>query len=348
MKDLKKTVILGFALFAMFFGAGNVFLPSYIGIKVGNNLLISIIGFLLTAVGLPLLGLLVVIKNKGEYMKVFAPLGSKIANIFLFISFMLIGPILAMPRLASTSYEMGILPIFPNANRLVVTALFFLIALILSINKSRVVERIGEYLTPLLILTLVILIFVGIISVKGDNETVIVARPFIFSFIEGYNTLDAIASVIFAKMIYDTVKNEENPMKISIRASLIAAICLAFVYSGLIYLGNRIVVESGKHLSRTTLILEITKKLLGIYGIYILTIIVLLACITTAIGLISSVSNYLAGRFSYKILAIVITAIAFIISQLEVDSIIALSAPILSIFYPVLIFLLFFSLLKRK
>ena len=129
-----------------------------------------------------------------------------------------------MPRLASTSYEMGILPIFPNANRLVVTAIFFLIALILSINKSKVVERIGEYLTPLLILTLVILIFVGIISVKGDNETVIVARPFIFSFAEGYNTLDAIASVIFAKMIYDTVKNEENPMKISIRASLILSL----------------------------------------------------------------------------------------------------------------------------
>ncbi|WP_288847481.1 branched-chain amino acid transport system II carrier protein [uncultured Sneathia sp.] len=352
MRDIKKSIILGFGLFAMFFGAGNTLLPSYIGIRVGGAFPLSVLGFVLTGVGLPLLGLLVVIRNEGDYHKIFEPMGEVFFKIYLFISFLLIGPIIAMPRLAATSYEMGVLPVFPNANKLIITFVFFAICLLCSINKSKVVEIIGRYLTPLLIIMLVILIIVGIVSPKADTRSVEVSMPFIYSFLEGYNTLDAVASIVFAKLIYDTVKNEKNRMGISVKASIVAAICLTVVYAGLVYLGNRIPVADGLNLSRSELIMNITNKLLGKLGIYALIIIIILACVTTAIGLISSVSNFFnelsKNKLGYNRIAIIITFVSFLIAQLGVDDIINLSVPVLCVFYPVLIIILILNVFKGK
>lgn len=351
MKDLKKSIILGLGLFAMFFGAGNVFLPSYIGIRVGSSLYLSIIGFAITAVGLPLIGLLVVIKNEGNYLRLFEPMGEMFSRIYLILTFLIIGPIIAMPRIAATTYEMGILPLFPNLNKVIVSLIFFSICILFSINKNKVVERVGSYLTPLLIITLILLIISGLVY-KNNVVVSKLNNPFIFSFIEGYNTLDAIASIVFAKLIYDSVKNEKNSLNISKKACIIAAICLVLVYAGLIFLGNRIFIENGLDKARTILILDITKKLLGNFGIVVLALIVILACLTTSIGLISAVSNYFVELFDYKIkyniFVVIITLIAFLISYLSVDSIINLSVPILSIFYPVLIVIIILNTFKGK
>lgn len=352
MKDLKKSILLGLGLFAMFFGAGNAFLPSYIGVRVGTGLYLSIIGFAITAVGLPLLGLMVVIQNEGNYLKLFEPMGQIFSKIYLLLTFLIIGPIIAMPRIASTTYEMGVSPLFPYAGKLLVSFVFFAICILFSINKNKVVERVGGYLTPILIATLVLLIISGLVYKDTKVLESSVKNPFIFSFMEGYNTLDAIASIVFAKLIYDAVKSEKNRLKISKRACLIAAMCLTLVYAGLIFLGNRIFIENGIEKARTILILDITKKLLGDFGIIILAIIVILACLTTAIGLISAVSNYFVELFEYKIsynvFVFIITIVAFSISHLSVDMIISLSIPILSIFYPVLIVILILNLLKSK
>lgn len=335
----------------MFFGAGNVFLPSYIGIRVGSSLYLSIIGFAITAVGLPLIGLLVVIKNEGNYLRLFEPMGEMFSRIYLILTFLIIGPIIAMPRIAATTYEMGILPLFPNLNKVIVSLIFFSICILFSINKNKVVERVGSYLTPLLIITLILLIISGLVY-KNNVVVSKLNNPFIFSFIEGYNTLDAIASIVFAKLIYDSVKNEKNSLNISKKACIIAAICLVLVYAGLIFLGNRIFIENGLDKARTILILDITKKLLGNFGIVVLALIVILACLTTSIGLISAVSNYFVELFDYKIkyniFVVIITLIAFLISYLSVDSIINLSVPILSIFYPVLIVIIILNTFKGK
>lgn len=352
MKDTKKSIILGLGLFAMFFGAGNAFLPTYIGVRVGNHLFTSILGFALTAVGLPLLGLLVVVKNKGDYLKVFEPMGKTFSKIYLLLTFLIIGPIIAMPRIASTTYEMGISPIIPNANKFIVSLIFFLICILFSINRNKVVERVGAYLTPLLVLTLVTLIFVGLLHKDTKILDTVVKTPFAFSFMEGYNTLDAIASIVFAKLIYDTVKNEKNSLSISKKACLIASVCLTLVYAGLIFLGNRIYIANGIEKPRTLLVLDITEKLLGRFGIVILASIVILACLTTAIGLISAVSTYFTELFDnkikYNIFVFIITGIAFTLSYLSVDSIINLSAPILMIFYPVIIVILILNMFKGK
>ena len=199
---------------------------------------------------------------------------------------------------------------------------------------------------------LVILIIVGIVSPKADARSTEVSMPFIYSFLEGYNTLDAVASIVFAKLIYDTVKNEKNRMGISVKASIVAAICLTVVYAGLVYLGNKIPVADGLNLSRSELIMNITNKLLGKLGIYALIIIIILACVTTAIGLISSVSNFFnelsKNKLGYNKIAIIITFVSFLIAQMGVDDIINLSVPVLCVFYPVLIIILILNVFKGK
>ncbi|WP_067139913.1 branched-chain amino acid transport system II carrier protein [Oceanivirga salmonicida] len=352
MKDTKRVLILGFALFAMFFGAGNVLLPSAIGLRVGEHLLLATIGFVITGVGLPLVGLLVVFKNKGNYLTLFDPMGKMFSKIFLLLAFLSIGPIIAIPRTAATTFEMGIYPIFPSVNATIVTGIFFVLCILFCINKAKVLDEIGKILTPLLLITLIILIVLGIFNKDTVVNPVTVKNVFTFSFLEGYNTLDAIAAIIFGQLIYKAVKNEKNAMKLSIKASFIALIGLMGVYAGLMYLGNTVNIPNAIQYDRTEYTIKITEVLLGNYGKIILGIITSLACLTTAIGLIASVSEFfeelLNEKIDYKIIVIVISTISFIISQLKVDIIIKLAGPILNVFYPVLIVLIGLTIFKGR
>lgn len=353
MKNTKKSIILGFALFATFFGAGNVLLPPTIGLNIGKSLLSSTIAFALPSVGLSLVSLLIVFRNKGEYKDLFAPMGESFYKIFLLLSFLSIGPIIAIPRTASTTFELGILPIIPNANRMFISLVFFVIVVLFCLNKTNVLDEIGKILTPLLLLTLICLIVVAIFSPELR-----IARPakvpntFIYSFLEGYNTLDAIGAMMFGKLIYQNVRKEKDAMKISVSAAIIAAVGLTLVYYGLMFLGNSVNIQNAFDLSRTQLLVALSNQLLGNYGRIILAIIVTLACLTTAIGLTVAVSDYFESLFKssveYKNIVIVIAAISFILSQLSVDLIIKLAVPILFVFYPVMIIILIFNVFKGK
>ena len=353
MKNTKKSIILGFALFATFFGAGNVLLPPTIGLNIGKSLLSSTIAFALPSVGLSLVSLLIVFRNKGEYKDLFAPMGESFYKIFLLLSFLSIGPIIAIPRTASTTFELGILPIIPNANRMFISLIFFVIVVLFCLNKTNVLDEIGKILTPLLLLTLICLIVVAIFSPELR-----IARPakvpntFIYSFLEGYNTLDAIGAMMFGKLIYQNVRKEKDAMKISVSAAIIAAVGLTLVYYGLMFLGNSVNIQNAFDLSRTQLLVALSNQLLGNYGRIILAIIVTLACLTTAIGLTVAVSDYFESLFKssveYKNIVIVIAAISFILSQLSVDLIIKLAVPILFVFYPVMIIILIFNVFKGK
>ncbi|VWL85760.1 branched-chain amino acid transport system II carrier protein [Oceanivirga miroungae] len=352
MGNIKKTIILGFGLFSMFFGASNVFLPSYIGAKIGENFLSSAVAFSLTGVGLTLLGLIVVIKSDGDYLKIFEPLGEKFSKTFLILAFLSVGPIIAIPRTAATTFEMGVKPFFPNFSGFVVTLIFFVICILFSINKNDVVSEIAKYLTPILLISIVTLIIFGIFNVDKNSVGIVIENPFAFSFLEGYNTLDAIAAIIFARFIYHSVQNEKNPVKISINASIIAAIGLFVVYTGIMYLGKTINIADKASLDRTLLMVKISGILLGKFGNIVLGIIISFACLTTAIGLISAVSEFFYEIFKEKIkyiyIVCVITFVSFLISQLSVDIIIQMAVPILLVFYPVLIVLIILSLFKGR
>lgn len=349
-----KTLVIGFALFAMFFGAGNVLLPPFIGLKTGSSYYMSIIGFVLTGVGLPLLTLLVIFYIDGKYEKLFEPLGKNFSKFLMVAAFLTIGPAIGIPRTAATTFEIGMKPFFPSLSPIVGSIIFFLINLFFVMKKSNVLDKIGKLLTPTLLVTIVVLIIKGIISPIASTSSGVSSDAFSQGFLEGYNTVDAVAAVIFAGLVWkslgQTISDKEVLKKTSIKAAFIAALGLSAIYSGFIYLGATS--NAPIDIERTALLNLITKSLLGNYGVALLSIIVSLACLTTSIGLIVSVSSYfeevLNYRVKYNVVVLVVISISYAISQLGVDKIINYALPILLVFYPLLITVLFLTLSKAS
>ncbi len=349
-----KTLVIGFALFAMFFGAGNVLLPPFIGLKTGSSYYMSIIGFVLTGVGLPLLTLLVIFYIDGKYEKLFEPLGKNFSKFLMVAAFLTIGPAIGIPRTAATTFEIGMKPFFPSLSPIVGSIIFFLINLFFVMKKSNVLDKIGKLLTPTLLVTIVVLIIKGIISPIASTSAGVSPDAFSQGFLEGYNTVDAVAAVIFAGLVWkslgQTISDKEVLKKTSIKAAFIAALGLSAIYSGFIYLGATS--NAPIDIERTALLNLITKSLLGNYGVALLSIIVSLACLTTSIGLIVSVSSYFEEVLSYKVkynvVVLVVISISYVISQLGVDKIINYALPILLVFYPLLITVLFLTLSKAS
>lgn len=349
-----KTLVIGFALFAMFFGAGNVLLPPFIGLKTGSSYYMSIIGFVLTGVGLPLLTLLVIFYIDGKYEKLFEPLGKNFSKFLMVAAFLTIGPAIGIPRTAATTFEIGMKPFFPSLSPIVGSIIFFLINLFFVMKKSNVLDKIGKLLTPTLLVTIVVLIIKGIISPIVSTSAGVSPDAFSQGFLEGYNTVDAVAAVIFAGLVWkslgQTISDKEVLKKTSIKAAFIAALGLSAIYSGFIYLGATS--NAPIDIERTALLNLITKSLLGNYGVALLSIIVSLACLTTSIGLIVSVSSYFEEVLNYKVkynvVVLVVISISYAISQLGVDKIINYALPILLVFYPLLITVLFLTLSKAS
>ena len=349
-----KTLVIGFALFAMFFGAGNVLLPPFIGLKTDSSYYMSIIGFVLTGVGLPLLTLLVIFYIDGKYEKLFEPLGKNFSKFLMVAAFLTIGPAIGIPRTAATTFEIGMKPFFPSLSPIVGSIIFFLINLFFVMKKSNVLDKIGKLLTPTLLVTIVVLIIKGIISPIASTSAGVSPDAFSQGFLEGYNTVDAVAAVIFAGLVWkslgQTISDKEVLKKTSIKAAFIAALGLSAIYSGFIYLGATS--NAPIDIERTALLNLITKSLLGNYGVALLSIIVSLACLTTSIGLIVSVSSYFEEVLNYKVkynvVVLVVISISYAISQLGVDKIINYALPILLVFYPLLITVLFLTLSKAS
>jgi len=349
-----KTLVIGFALFAMFFGAGNVLLPPFIGLKTGSSYYMSIIGFVLTGVGLPLLTLLVIFYIDGKYEKLFEPLGKNFSKFLMVAAFLTIGPAIGIPRTAATTFEIGMKPFFPSLSPIVGSIIFFLINLFFVMKKSNVLDKIGKLLTPTLLVTIVVLIIKGIISPIASTSAGVSPDAFSQGFLEGYNTVDAVAAVIFAGLVWkslgQTINDKEVLKKTSIKAAFIAALGLSAIYSGFIYLGATS--NAPIDIERTALLNLITKSLLGNYGVALLSIIVSLACLTTSIGLIVSVSSYFEEVLNYKVkynvVVLVVISISYAISQLGVDKIINYALPVLLVFYPLLITVLFLTLSKAS
>ena len=329
-------------------------LPPFIGLKTGSSYYMSIIGFVLTGVGLPLLTLLVIFYIDGKYEKLFEPLGKNFSKFLMVAAFLTIGPAIGIPRTAATTFEIGMKPFFPSLSPIVGSIIFFLINLFFVMKKSNVLDKIGKLLTPTLLVTIVVLIIKGIISPIASTSAGVSPDAFSQGFLEGYNTVDAVAAVIFAGLVWkslgQTISDKEVLKKTSIKAAFIAALGLSAIYSGFIYLGATS--NAPIDIERTALLNLITKSLLGNYGVALLSIIVSLACLTTSIGLIVSVSSYFEEVLSYKVkynvVVLVVISISYAISQLGVDKIINYALPILLVFYPLLITVLFLTLSKAS
>lgn len=351
-KELKNCVVIGFALFAMFFGAGNLIFPTYLGLVSGSGFMFSAVGFILTGVGIPFLGILAATKCKGSFEKMSSRVGKKFAVICTSALIISIGPLVAIPRTAATTYELSFSPLLPSMSPVVGMIIFFGLNIALILKPSRIVDTIGKFLTPALLIVLLILITKGILSPIGETTAPSIDSVFFSSLIEGYQTMDVLAALIFSSIIIGSVVSKgyegKDISRITIKSGIVAIIGLATVYGGLVYVGHTASGTFSPEIAKTELLLKISNGLLGGAGTALIGLAIGLACLTTAMTLISSAATYFdglsKGKLPYKVNVFVVSIMSGLIGVLGVDQIVELAAPLLSILYPVCITLIALTL----
>lgn len=361
MTNRKKDILIsGLALFAIFFGAGNLIFPPYLGVITGDGWLATMVGFLLADPVIPILTVIVTAAAGGRAVDIGKRVGDKFAKILTLLAIICIGPAFAIPRTAATTYEVGFQSFFPNLPIWVVTIVFFAITFALSFKESNVVNIIGKYITPALLVFLFIVIVKAIISPIGKPVDVPVEGGyFVKGFYEGYQTLDAFASPLFTGIVVADLmrkgygkQSRKDRLSFIISVGIVASIFLSLVYGGLTFLG-----ASGSSIftaddSRVEILVSLVYMTLGNFGKFALSLCVTLACLTTAIGLTSSAGNFIEelthGKVKYIYTVIVVTIISFLLSSLGVDAIINLAVPVLTIGYPIIIALVFYMIFDKK
>ena len=358
----KNLLVVSIMLFALFFGAGNLNFPPFLGQNAGENTLPAMLGFLATAVILPVLGVVVVARFDG-LEKLGRHVGKRFALVFAVLIYLSIGPGLGIPRAASVPFEMAVAPYLPeNANgtlwMLLYSLVFFLAALWLCLNPGKLVDRIGRGLTPALLALLLVLfvsfLFRGEVRVAAPQEAYR-ETPFLKGFSEGYNTMDTIAALNFGLVISTTLgtfglRAKEDRMRYTILAGLLAGTILALVYAMLSYMGMfssgvYAVQENGAWTLR-----QIVYQVFGSTGAVLLAAIFTLACLTTCVGLINSISQYFSMLFqkvSYRAWVFLITFFSFLVCNLGLTMILSISIPVLNAIYPVSIVLILLGLSHR-
>ena len=359
----KDIIVVGFALFAMFFGAGNLIFPPFLGVTSGQSWLTGFGGFLIADVGLALLAVAAAAKCGGDITKILHRSGNTLAKILGIAIMICLGPLLAIPRTAATTFEMGIQPILGNIiSPLIFSIIFFSIVLVLTIRPSKVIDIIGEILTPALLIALAVLIIKGIVDPIGTiSPETMIDNVFANGVSQGYQTMDALGAVALSAILIASIHDkgytkDSDKISISIKAGIVAAIGLCFVYGGLTYLGatvsNLYAGQDMNTISQTALIVGITESVLGGPGKIILGVIVALACLTTAIGLTSATGNYFSkltnGKLKYEVIVTIVSVFSAIVSNFGVNAIIKISAPILSMVYPATILLVVMTLFSDK
>ncbi|WP_426710675.1 branched-chain amino acid transport system II carrier protein [Cetobacterium sp. SF1] len=353
MNRKKEMLVLGFALFAMFFGAGNLLFPPSLGVTVGTNWFTAGIGFFLTGVGLPLLGILAFTKG-GSLDEFASKVSFKFNKIYLTTLILVIGPLFAIPRTGSTTFEMGVLPFISQSNPfisgIISSIIFFGLTLLLVLKESKVTDILGKFLTPIILFILFLITLFGIINPIGIPENPsITENIFSYGFINGYQTMDALASVLFGVVIIKGlegkgIKNSKDQKLFLVGAGIIAAIGLGLIYFSLIFLGSQI--SSLKDLSTAQTALTIAELTLGKSGKIAFGICVAAACLTTSVGLTALVSDWFSKitSLSYKNIAILTCTFSGVLAVFGLDAIISLAVPVLVILYPVTIVLILLNI----
>ncbi|WP_232818667.1 branched-chain amino acid transport system II carrier protein [Exiguobacterium flavidum] len=360
MMKRKDITALGFMIFALFFGAGNLIFPPSLGAMAGYEFVPAMSGFILTGVGLPFLGLMAIAWADGGISKLVSPLPKKIAFVLTFLLYVAIGPFFGIPRTAVVTYELGISPFMADstASLFVSSLIFFGLTLYLVMRPGKLLDVIGRFITPLLLIALSILSISSIV-----NPLSAVSSPqagytdatgaFFEGFLQGYLTLDALGALVFGAIILQTIRakavtQSKDRLRILLQAGGIAAIALALVYTGLGYLGASSYRAAGS-LDGAALLKHFAENTFGMTGIILLGLAILLACLTTSVGLVSAFAEYAATAFprlSLRTTRITTVALGLIISIAGLETLIAVALPTLLFLYPVVIGLIFLSFLK--
>lgn len=355
----KDQLFIGITLFSMFFGAGNLIFPPFLGLQAGRSVLPAFAGFAVSAIGLPVLGVAAVARAGG--LQTLAGRVSRwFAALFTMLIYLSIGPCLAIPRTASTSFEMAVAPFAANvtpAMRAAYSAVFFGAALALALRPLKLVDRLGKRLAPVL-LALIAVLFIGCLvtggSAPGAPAPAYASAPAVQGFLDGYQTMDAMAALIFGIVLAANIRargvqQDGDVVRVTIRAGWVAGALFACVYGALTFIGatrGAPGMENGAQLLSAT-----AAQLFGTAGTVIVGAIFVIACLNTCIGLICCCAEYfheLVPRVSYTVWAAVFAAVSAVIANAGLNTILKLSVPVLTCLYPIAITLIGLAFLPQK
>lgn len=365
---IKKAGLTGLLLFGMFFGAGNLIFPPSLGALSGEQFWQAIFGFVLSGVGIAVLALMVGMLNpKGYVDEISQKISPWFASVYLVILYLSIGPFFAIPRTATVAYEVGIAPMLSaeisEKGLSIFTLFYFAAAYFIALNPSKILNSIGRILTPIFALLIVLLVVLGIAkyganlpqAATGDYAQ----NAFGTGFIEGYNTLDALASVAFSVVAVQTLKqlgfsSRKEYVSTILLVSIVVALGFSVLYIGLAYLGNHFPVPESvmsSDINKGVYILsQATQAIFGESAQWFLAVMVAITCFTTTAGLIVSTAEFFAAhfpQFSYRIYATVFTLMGLGVANLGLNAIIQFSLPVLLILYPITIVIVMLVMMNK-
>ena len=356
-KHLRDSLVIGFALFSMFFGAGNVIFPPYLGLGSGPEWLLGFLSYFLADIGLALLATFAILRQ-GSPNGITSRLGRFPSAVLMCVIVLCIGPMLAIPRTAATTYETSLAPLVSGFSPVLFSVLFFLLIFLLCVRETAVVDIVGKILTPALLVGLLILIAVGVIHPIGPvGDAPLVENVAATGIEAGYQTMDVLAAIVFGYIILKSAREKGHTdssaqFRVVSGASLVAGIGLLAVYLGLTYLGATTARFFDLTVDRTYLVVSIVRNLLGPAGIVLFSIVVALACVTTAVGLVSACADFFSGlsggRIRYSVLVGIVCAFSAVVSNFGLNEIIAIASPVLSVVYPPTLVLIVLALFGSR
>ncbi|KJH82747.1 branched-chain amino acid transport system II carrier protein [Stutzerimonas stutzeri] len=350
---------LGFMTFALFLGAGNIIFPPSAGLAAGQAIWPAAAGFLMTGVGLPLLTVVALARVGGGMDRLTAPLGRGAGTLLAMAVYLAIGPLFATPRTAVVSFEMGVAPFTGNSAipLLAYTAAFFAATLFLVLNPGQLVDRVGKFITPVLLAALLVLGGAALFAPAGGiGATAESYRngPLLKGFLEGYLTMDTLGALVFGIVIATAIRDRgvSEPALVtrySMIAGSIAAIGLSLVYLALFYLGATSQGIAGDAQNGVQILTTYVQHTFGTTGSLLLAVVIALACLTTAVGLTAACGEFFSGLLpvSYRAVVIVFTLFSLMVANQGLTQLIGVSVPVLVGLYPLAIMLVALSLLDR-
>ena len=362
--NIKQKILVAGTLFGMFFGAGNLIFPVHLGQLAGYNVVPAMVGFIITAVGIPILGVAAIGNTHSDGLQSLANKVGKGYGYFLTcLLYLTIGPFFAIPRCATTSFTTGIAPmlggkITESTALLIFSLIFFALVLIFSLRPAKITVWIGKIINPLFLIFLAVLVIAALLNPSTAVSAVQPAAGYengaLFSgFIEGYGTMDAIAGLAFGIVVIDIIRSmgvtEDSAIaKDVLRSGILTGILMAIIYIATILMGaqSRGLFEISDN--GGIALAQISGHYLGSVGSIVLALTITFACLKTSIGLVTSCSETFERMFpkalTYKVWAIIFTVFSLVVSNFGLSKIIEYSVPVLMFLYPLAITLIVLAL----
>ncbi|MEA9390769.1 branched-chain amino acid transport system II carrier protein [Acerihabitans sp. TG2] len=353
---------LGFMTFALFVGAGNIIFPPLVGLQAGHHVWWAAVGFLITAVGLPVVAIIALARVGGGIDALTLPIGRKAGLLLAVVCYLAVGPLFATPRTAAVSFEVGLAPflsqgVSPTLPLLLYSLVYFALVIGISLYPGRLLDTVGHYLAPLKIVALGILGMAALLWPAGSPApaTEVYANiPFSKGFIEGYLTMDTLGAMVFGIVIVNAarsrgVNNAALLTRYTILAGLIAGVGLAAVYISLFKLGSGSSVLVPGAQNGANILQAYVNYTFGLSGGVFLAVLIFVACMVTAVGLTCACAEFFSAHvpLSYRTLVFILGAFSMLVSNLGLDHLIQFSVPVMTAIYPPCIVLILMSFTLR-